>query len=270
MPELPDLEVTKDVLNRRIAHCTIEEVELIDPLVLRRPTANIFKQEMLCRTLKEVRRYGKFLILNFTPPARLVINPMLAGILTLQPPSDRILRRTGFRLKLSTGLDLRYHDKRRMGKVYFLLGDEPTALVPTFDEQGPDALDSSLTLEVFQQRIRKFHAMIKHVLLNQRFIAGLGNAYSDEILFAAHINPFRKRRTLTDNEITSLYQAMLTVLRNAIATIAARTGESLPSKIRDFLQIHGKGAEPCPSCGTVISSVKSGIRIANFCRRCQQ
>ncbi len=270
MPELPDLEVTKHVLNRRIANSTTEKVELLDPIVLRRPTAEIFQRELLNQTLKEVQRYGKFLILKFTPSNRLIINPMLAGVLTLQPPSDRILRRTGFRLSLSNGLDLRYHDKKRMGKVYLLLGDETTALIPTFNEQGPDALDSSLTQDVFLKRIRKFHAMIKHVLLNQRFIAGLGNAYADEILFVAHINPFRKRRTLAPEEITSLYQSMLIVLRNAISTIAARAGEHPPAKIRDFLQIHGKGGEPCPSCGTVISSVKSGIRIANFCRHCQQ
>jgi len=270
MPELPDLEVTKDILNRRIAHCTIEEAKILDPLILRRPTTTKFQNDLLSRTLTEVQRYGKFLIFEFSPPARLIINPMLTGILSLQPPSDRLLSRIGFCLRLSNGLDLRYHDKKRMGKVYLLFNDEPTSLVPTFDAQGPDALDSSLTIEMFQKRIRKFHAMIKHVLLNQQFIAGLGNAYSDEILFAAHINPFRKRRTLSDNEIASLYQAMVTVLRNAITIIAARAGEYPPPKIRDFLQIHGKTGNPCPSCGTAISSVKSGIRIANFCRHCQQ
>jgi formamidopyrimidine-DNA glycosylase len=270
MPELPDLEVTKDVLNRRIAHCTIEAVELLDPLILRRPTAAIFQNNLVSRTLEKVRRYGKFIIFNFSSRACLIINPMLAGTLTLQLPSDKILGRTGFRLKLSNGFDLRYHDKKRMGKVYLLLGDESTSLVPTFDEQGPDALDSSLTLELFQQRILKFNAMIKHVLLNQRFIAGLGNAYSDDILFAAHIYPFRKRRTLSNDEIALLYQAMLTVLRNAISTISARTGEFPPPKLRDFLQVHGKGGMPCPVCGTKISSIKSGIRIANFCRHCQQ
>jgi formamidopyrimidine-DNA glycosylase len=219
--------------------------------------------------MQHVERYGKFLLLHFNPPARLILNLMLAGRFTLQPPADKLLRTTGFRLTLSGKLDLRYQDARSMGKLYLLLNREPTALVPTFDEQGPDVLDPALTLDVFRARIRKFHTFIKHVLLDQEFIAGIGNAYADEILYAAHVLPFRRRSTLTNREIDALHITMHAVLRNAIATIAARGDEALGSEIRDFLQIHGKGGQPCPRCGTIISSVKSGIKIANFCRKCQ-
>lgn len=269
MPELPDLEVVKDILNGRIIDRTVEGVELRDPVLLRRPTAEVFRRELLHRTMQCVERYGKFLLLHFRPPARLILNPMLAGRFTLQPAADKLLRTTGFRLTLSGKLDLRYHDSRSMGKLYLLLNSEPTALVPTFDEQGPDALDPALTLDVFRARLHKFHTFIKHVLLNQEFIAGIGNAYADEILYAAHILPFRKRSNLTSQEIDALYTAMHAVLRNAIATIAARGDETLGAEIRGFLQVHGKGGEPCPRCGTILSSVKSGIRIANFCRTCQ-
>ena len=270
LPELPDLEVAKNVLNQRILGRIIEDINLRSPVLLRRPTAEIFKTELQTRTVGEIQRYGKFLIFHFSPPARLYLNPMLAGRLILQPSSDSILRKTGFRLSFSGQLDLRYHDVRNMGKLYLLLEDEPTTVIPTFDQQGPDALDPILTLAVFRERIRKFHAMIKHVLLNQRFIAGIGNAYADEILFAAHILPFRKRKTLSPNEIDALYVAMKAVLRNAIAIISQRSGHSLKFEVRDFLQVHGKGGESCPICGTPLSSVKSGLRVANFCRRCQK
>jgi len=269
VPELPDLEVVKDILTRRIAARTVDAVELRDPVLLRRPTVDVFRRELVGRRIQPLERYGKFLLIHFDPPARLILNLMLAGRFTLQPAADKLLRTTGFRLTLSGKLDLRYHDARSMGKLYLLLSGEPTALVPTFDDQGPDALDPALTLEVFRARLRKFHTFIKHVLLNQEFVAGIGNAYADEILYAAHILPFRKRSTLSSQEIDALYNAMHAVLRNAVATIAARGDEALGTEIRDFLQVHGKGGQPCPSCGTVISSVKSGIKIANFCRKCQ-
>ena len=122
---------------------------------------------------------------------------------------------------------------------------------------------------MFRGRIKRFNAVIKHVLVNQRFIAGLGNAYADEILFVAHVMPFRKRSTLTDAEIAALYNATKSVLQNAITTITTRIGDTLQFEVRDFLQVHGKGGEPCPNCGSPISSVKSGLRVANFCRKCQ-
>jgi formamidopyrimidine-DNA glycosylase len=269
VPELPDLEVVKDNLTRRIAARTVEAVELRDPVLLRRPTVEVFRRELVGRRIQPLERYGKFLLFHFDPPARLILNLMLAGRFTLQPAADKLLRTTGFWLTLSGKLDLRYHDARSMGKLYLLLKGEPTALVPTFDDQGPDALDPALTFEVFRARLHKFHTFIKHVLLNQEFVAGIGNAYADEILYAAHILPFRKRSALTNLEIDALYNAMHAVLRNAMATIAARGDEALGNEVRDFLQVHGKGGQLCPSCGTAISSVKSGIKIANFCRKCQ-
>ncbi len=269
MPELPDLEVAKHTLTRRATNRTIEEVELFDPVTLRRPVAEAFQYELQGRKIQEIQRYGKFLILLFEPPARLYINFMLVGHLAFQPPSDRIMKSTGFRLRLSGNIDLRYHDGRRMGKIYLLLNDEPTSLIPTYDEQGPDALDPELTLETFRSRIRKFNAQIKRVLKNQRFIAGIGNAYANEILYKAHINPFRKRSTLTPTEIDALYTATKAVLKNAITTITTLSGNNLRFKIRDFLQVHGKSGQPCPRCKTKLSTVKSGLDLAYFCRKCQ-
>ncbi len=269
MPELPDLEVAKTVLNRILTGKIIEEAEIGNPILLRRPTAEAFTQEMQHRSFKAFQRYGKILIFHFKPEAQLYINFMLAGRLKLQSPSTTKQKTMGFRFKLDTGWDLRYVDSRQMGKLYLLLKDEPTSLIPKFDEQGPDALDSALTLEVFQQRIKKFNAVIKHVLVNQRFIAGLGNAYADEILFAAHVLPFRKRSSLIETEIDALYSATTSVLQHAIAVITSRVDDTLQFEVRDFLQVHGKGGQPCPVCSTTISSVKSGLRVANFCRQCQ-
>ena len=270
MPELPDLEVAKDYLNMTLVGETITAVELGQPMILRRPTEAVFKRTLTGRSFEPITRYGKFLIFHFHPPARLYVNFMLAGRLLLQPSSTAKQKSMGFQFTLPKNVDLRYTDVKSMGKAYLLVEDEPTSLVPTFDDQGPDALDPTLTLEVFHERIRKFHAVIKHVLVNQRFIAGLGNAYADEILFAARITPFRKRSTLSATEITALFEATKTVLQHAIKEIETRAAGSLVFELRDFLQVHGKAKEPCPRCGTPISSVKSGLRVANFCRTCQK
>ncbi|MFX1509173.1 MAG: Fpg/Nei family DNA glycosylase [Promethearchaeota archaeon] len=269
MPELPDLEVAKDVLNRTLTGRTIQHAEIGSPILLRRPTAEQFNQELRNRSLKAFSRYGKVLIFHFSPEARLFINFMLAGRLRLQSPSTKKQKKMGFRLQLDTGWDLRYIDAKNMGKLYLLFEGEPTSLIPNYDSQGPDALDSALTLAVFRSRIRQFNALIKHVLVNQRFIAGLGNAYADEILFAAHVLPFRRRSSLTETEIDTLYSAMKSVLQHAIKTISSRVGDELQFEVRDFLQVHGKGGARCPVCSTTISSVKSGLRVANFCRQCQ-
>ena len=269
MPELPDLEVAKAVLTRILTDHTIEQVEVGSPILLRRPTAERFKQELTNRSFKAFERYGKFLILHFEPEAQLYINFMLAGRLKLQSPSTQKQKKMGFRFHLDTGWDLRYLDAKNMGKIYLLLKNEPSSLIPNYDDQGPDAIDPDLTQDIFYQRIRIFNGAIKHVLMNQRFIAGLGNAYADEILFTAKVLPFRKRSTLTDTEIEALYSATKSVLHHAIKTITARVGDTLQFEVRDFLQVHGKGGDSCPTCGTTISSVKSGVRVANFCRQCQ-
>ncbi|MFW9831154.1 MAG: Fpg/Nei family DNA glycosylase [Candidatus Thorarchaeota archaeon] len=269
MPELPDLEVAKNVLNQIITGQRILDVELQSPVLLRRPTEDGFINNLMNRNITEVSRYGKFLIFHFLPPAQLYINFMLAGRLFIKRSSDTKLKKMGFRLQLENNLDLRYHDIKNMGKIYLLLDDESTILIPGFNDQGPDALDPQLTLDVFRRRIKQFHSVIKHVLLNQRFIAGLGNAYADEILFSAHILPFRKRNTLTDTEIEKLFLSMKSVLTNAIQVISDRVGLTLQFEIRDFLKVHGKPTQPCPVCGNRISTVKSGLRVANFCRTCQ-
>lgn len=270
MPELPDLEVAKNILTRRVIGQSIKEAELLSPVLLRRPTADIFKETLQNSTIQEITRYGKFLIFQFSPPTRIYLNLMLAGRITLQPSSDAKRKKLGFRFTFMNNFDLRYHDVKSMGKLYLLFPDESTSLIPTFDSQGPDALDPTLTFELFRHRIQKFQAFIKHVLVNQRFIAGLGNAYADEVLFVARIAPFRKRKTLTEEEVEALYHSMKTVLQNAITEITTRTGDSLGFEIRDFLQVHGKSGLPCPSCEKPISSVKSGLRVANFCRHCQK
>jgi formamidopyrimidine-DNA glycosylase len=100
-------------------------------------------------------------------------------------------------------------------------------------------------------------------------VAGIGNAYADEICFAAGVHPYRKRTSLTDKETAQLYESMRSVLHQAIVTLRERVGTNIHREIRDFLIVHGQGGEPCPVCGGTISEIKARGRLTNFCRTCQ-
>jgi len=142
--------------------------------------------------------------------------------------------------------------------------------VPQFELLGPEPLDEALTLEVFRQRLRKQRGMIKNVLTHQRFVAGIGNAYSDEILFEARLFPHRQVSSLGPEEVERLYHAIRSVLTDAIHIIRSRLGAHIDVKLRDFLKVHNKGGQPCPRCGTRISQLTPNAQIISFCRNCQR
>ena len=126
-----------------------------------------------------------------------------------------------------------------------------------------------ITLEEFQARLKRFYGEIKGVLTRGAFIAGIGNAYSDEILFAAGISPFKKSRSLSSEELHRLYQQSRAVVLEAMEVLRARVGEEIHVKIRDFLKVHRKGGQPCPGCGGPISEITPNQRVTSYCRRCQ-
>jgi formamidopyrimidine-DNA glycosylase len=266
VPELPDLEIIREVLDRRIVDVPLVSAQVLRPLVVRNLLRGDLDEHLAGRRFAQVTRRGKFLLLGLDSGSHLVIHPMLAGRLRYGPPLARPRARDALVIHLADGQELRYHDARDMGKVY-LTGDPQQ--VPTFAELGPEAIDPALTLEAFRQRIQPRRGEVKGVLVNQAFVAGIGNAYADEILWQARIYPFRRRPSLSDDEIQALYEAMRTVLPEAIAILRERVGEEIDREIRDFLAVHGKAGQPCPRCGTAISQVQRQGSATHFCRTCQ-
>ncbi len=167
-------------------------------------------------------------------------------------------------------VEVRYRDPTQMGKVYLL----PTGLdraVPGLDEElGPDADDPGLSLEDWRARIRRHPGELKNLLKNQAFVAGIGNAYSDEILHAARLLPFRKRTSLAPEEVDALFGATRSTLTDAIEVLRARVPPTFETQVRDFLAVHGKGGSPCPRCGTRITEVQPGGFVTSYCRGCQR
>ena len=266
MPEIPDLEAIRGFLNQRLPGVRIERAGFLIPVVFRVPKDE-FVRTLEGNTFGETARRGKFLLCSLVSGHLLVINAMLTGRFQYLRPDEKRRARTCLALELANGWELRYWDERLMGKIY-LVPQDRLMDVPQFSEMGPDALEVSQ--EEFAQRIRKFTGQIKNVLVNLRFVAGIGNAYADEILFAAKLHPYRKRTTLRDDDIARLYQALHKVFDWATPIVAEQMREVLNyEERRDFLKIHRKGGEPCPVCGTRISEITAGQRITDFCRNCQ-
>jgi formamidopyrimidine-DNA glycosylase len=271
MPELPELEVVAEVLQRRVVGQTVAAVEVLPPggaIVLRDLTgygvatlvgaacsAAVRRDQFICLTLE---RPGD------SAPLYLVVNPKLMGRLQLAAPQEKRHAKTHLVITLGNDEQLRYFDAKTMGQIY-LTGE--LERVPGYVELGPEPL--GLTLEEFRARLRPFRGEIKGILVRAEFVAGIGNAYADEILWAARLHPYRKRTQLTDEETERLYVAMRTTLLAAIEHVRQEMGEAIHREPRGFLQVHLRGGQPCPRCGAPISQVSANQRITNFCRTCQ-
>jgi formamidopyrimidine-DNA glycosylase len=274
MPEAPDLEVVKDYLNAELKDAVVESCQVLRPTVVRSLAADV-TADLPGRTFIDAQRRGKFLTLRLSGGRSLVINPMLTGALQHCNDSVRVLKKTCVVLNLAGSMHLRYLDDRQMGKVYYIDnggdndGDSQEELIPQYTGLGPDVL-SGITLQEFETRLKKFNGEIKGVLTREAFISGIGNAYSDEILFAAGISPFKKCRALKPAELGTLHAQCRQVLEEATETLWDRMGKDIHKKVRDFLMVHNKGGQPCPKCGGNITQLNANQRITSYCRHCQQ
>jgi formamidopyrimidine-DNA glycosylase len=163
---------------------------------------------------------------------------------------------------------LRYLDPTRMGKLYLAPSGETTQ-VPALADLGPDADDPDLTAAAWAARIRRHPGELKSLLRNQSFVAGIGNAYSDEILWEARLHPFRRRSSLAPEEVAALHAATGSTLAAAIDVLRERVPPTFERQVRDHLRVHLRGGEPCPRCGATISQV-GGREATSYCRSCQR
>lgn len=268
MPEAPDLYVIRDFLEPRLVGRTITVAAERKPLVLRNMIGEKFTDDLPGRSFTAVGRRGKLLLFTLGEERRMVISPMLTGGFRYCLPTDRMEASAILTFDLDDGHQLRYFDQKRMGQVYYLRPDQLGEIV-RLENQGPDVLDEPLDLKSFEAALKPFRGEIKGILTRGQAVSGIGNAYADEILFAAGLFPFRKKSKLTPEELGRLHAAVHTVPQEAIGILQVRVGDVIHKKVRDFLKVHGKGGKPCPRCGTRISAIKANRRETNFCRTCQ-
>lgn len=291
MPELPDLTVVAEAFGAALVGRSVTKAEAVAPLAVRGTPAEL--SSLVGQRVEAIDQRGKFLLIDLERD-RVVVNPMLTGRFQLAKPTEKHPTKTAVVLGFGArsgrpkraaawtkradwmpsddaDVEIRYRDPTQMGKVYVLPAgvDRP---VPGFaaDELGPDADDPAVSLDVWRERIRRHPGELKNLLKNQAFVAGIGNAYSDEILHAARLLPFRKRSSLAPEEVDALHEATQATLSTAIGVLRARVPPTFEKQVRDFLAVHDKGGTPCPRCGTRISEVKPGGFITSFCRGCQR
>ncbi|MHA1939041.1 MAG: Fpg/Nei family DNA glycosylase [Candidatus Thorarchaeota archaeon] len=267
MPELPELEVIAKRLTERLTGARVQNIQVHDHIVIHGMTAGEFEAGAVGETLRSFRPDGKFIIMEMDEHD-LVVNPMLTGRFRLLEKHRTPTKTDMFSVRTDTK-SLWYYDRKRMGRAYLVpKGDYSN--VAGFSGRGLSALDPALTLELFKERLRRHRGQIKNVLRNQRFVKGIGNAYADEILLYAGILPFRRRSTLSDEEVVKLYEAMRTVLSRVLEIISNRNLNELGTEKRDFLMIHNRGGGMCPLCGGRVSEVTANRFKTNYCQTCQK
>ena len=267
MPEIPDLEAIRHYLMPRIAGQTVVRTEAPIPWLVRTPAEEF--ATLAGHGFGEIHRLGKFLIFFVDDGRLLVVNPMLTGRFHWVEAAAKRPGRLGVVIAFDGGQELRYSDMRRMGRWYLVARDGLEA-IPQWATLGPDAL--AVTEEEFLARLRARRGQIKATLTKQEFIAGIGNAYSDEILWEAQLHPHRRRATMTDEDLHRLYAAMRSVLAASIEVVDATVqGEGLGRKEewRQHLRVHRRGGEPCPRCGSELRSQVRGGSETNYCVACQ-
>lgn len=270
MPEIPELEAIRGFFAEQLPGRAIQSAAARIPPVFRTPAQEL-RDTLPGDTFGEPMRHGKFLLFPLASGRVLAINPMLTGRFQFVDSTAKLHGRTCLVLQLDDGHDVRYVDERVMGKVY-LLPLDGLERIPGWSSNGPDLLDPALTEDVWVQRMRRYRGQIKGILTKAEFVQGIGNAYSDEILWEAQINPFTPKTSLSEKDVRRLYRAAHQVM--AWATPLARSAMVKDGVLdyeerRDFLRVHRRGGQPCPRCGTPISEITANQRVTSFCRRCQ-
>ena len=270
MPEAPELHLIREWLEPRLVGREVVGFRVLRPLVLRNMLDSPAEEVLIGRRFESVAREGKLLLFGFDGQISMVVSPMLAGELRLVEAGARVQSSVILEADISGGKSLRYLDPRRMGQVYLLPTPEVQGIA-RLERQGLDVLDAPLEYGEMCEALRGFRGELKSVLTGGKFVAGIGNAYADEVLWSAKLSPFVKVSKLSDSDKTRLHEALTSGMRGYVEELrAAFEREGLePRKYRSILRVHGKAGEPCPECGARISAVKARRRETNFCRKCQ-
>lgn len=273
MPELPEVETIRRVLEPQVKGLSITAVTVSRPEVIGHPTAEEFCKALTGQTISAMTRRGKFLSVLLDSGDYFTLHLRMTGCLLLTPAGYPEEKHTHIVFHLSSGDELRFSDTRRFGRFWlFRRGESDT--YSGMDKLGLEPFDAVLTADYLQQHFGKRKKAVKECLLDQNVIAGVGNIYSDEILFAAMIHPVRPANSLTKTEWERLAAAIPERMAYFIEKNALTPEEYLESKGQDyrntpFLQVYGRGGNPCPNCGALLCRMTVGGRSSVYCSACQ-
>ena len=267
MPELPDIVVYLEALERHVVGHCLERVRLTSPFLVRSVDPPI--DAVVGRTLEGVRRLGKRIVFDFGDDLLLVLHLMIAGSLRWRPPGGKGAARGALAFfDFAPGvLILTEAGTKRRASLTMVRGE---AALRRIDRGGLEPLDASL--ESFAQRLRSENHTIKRSLTDPRLFSGIGNAYSDEILHRARLSPMLLTSRADDEAIRRLHLATIDVLGEWTDRLRAEVGNGFPETVtafREGMAVHGRFGKPCPDCGAPVQRIRYADNETNYCARCQ-
>ena len=267
MPELPDLTVYIDELQSRLEGDTLQAIRLASPFVLRTVSPTV--DELVGRQVVGFARLGKQIVCALEGETYFVIHLMIAGRLQWHDKAKPLPKRNALvAFDFSRGsVVLTEVSKKKRAALRLVSGQ---AALDALDPGGLEV--AGLTSEAFSQRLRQENHTLKRALTDQRVFAGIGNAYSDEILLRAGLSPFKRPKDMTDAELAALHEATLAVLEEWTERLREKASGGWPKKVTAFhpeMAVHGKYREPCPVCASPVQRIVFAENEANYCARCQ-
>jgi len=267
MPELPDLTVYLEALDRRIVGQRLERVQIVSPFLLR--TAEPPLQSAHGRRVNALRRLGKRIAIGLEGDLWLVLHLMIAGRLHWFDQGVALSKRAVLaRLEFGNGtLTLTEAGTKRRASLHLVQGEHQLRLQ---DPGGIDILQSDLAQ--FAERLRSENHTLKRALTDPKLFSGIGNAYSDEVLHAAKLSPVLLTRRIEDAEVARLYAAIRDQMQLWTDRLRRQANGHFPEKVtafRDDMAVHGRFGLPCPVCGTPVQRIRYVDNETNYCARCQ-
>lgn len=275
MPELPEVQtVVNDLKAAGFEGAVITRADIFWPKTISRLSVAAFQRRIKGLTIAAIRRRGKFIVFDFCDDEHLLIHLRMSGRLLVKTTGLPRLKHEHVVLNFNDHRQLRFHDTRKFGRFYLLRDANPI-----LGRLGPEPLDSSFRAAEFADMLRNRGRMIKPLLLDQSFIAGLGNIYVDEALWDAHIHPQKIAAELDALEAKHLYHAIRKVLRRGLKNLGTTLGSGQTNffsiagyngRNREQLKVFRRNGLACPRCRMVIKRIVVGQRSTHICERCQK
>ena len=276
MPELPEDEVVRKDLERDVVGKKIKEADVRLPRIIRRhKQKKDFTSRLTGRKITKVDRRGKYILLWLDNSDVLVMHLGMSGRVERSTGRKALEKHTHAVIKFQVGGELRFVDMRQFGELFVTAGDQLSG-VRELQHIAIDPLEDSFTWQHFSENLASRRVKLKALLMDQKFISGLGNIYSDEILWAAGLRYDRSSDSLSAQEVRRLYRAMQEVLQDGVryrgVTLEDETYKDLYGKtgeMQDHLKVYGREGEPCRRCRTPIERARWSNRSTFFCPQCQ-
>ena len=278
MPELPEVETIKRDLEKEVVGKRIKQVDVSGLRSIRRhKSKKQFIGHLEGKKVTGIERRGKYLIFRLDDGEVLVVHLGMSGqLLRARGTKDPLAKHTHVVMTFTQGGQLRYVDPRTFGELFVTLPEEIEKEVPELAHLGFDPLDDVMSWTRFGELLQAKKAKLKPLLMDQKFVAGIGNIYSDEILFSAGLRHDRNSETLTSQEIRRLYRAMIETLQDAVkhrgSSLADEQYRDLFGEVGDFQsqhRVYDREGEACRRCRSPIVRLKTGGRSTFYCEQCQ-